>query len=88
LFETAASIQIAREVAIEDFRADFRFDEDLGSAAVRPAVPFEGSARFGRGRGGATHWTGSLRVSLPGLRNVSLMGPGFKSQLSHDLPGD
>jgi hypothetical protein len=87
-FERGEPVEITREVAVEDFREDFRFDEDLGSAAVRPGPPFVGSARFTRGAGDATHWAGSLKVSLPGLRNVFLVGPGFKSQLSHDLPGD
>ena len=56
----------------------FDFDPALSWAAVTPPAPFSGSARF------ATHaqirWTGSLRVTFPGL-SVPLTGAGFRSSL-------
>ena len=86
--ERGAAMKIARELAVEDFGADFKFDERLRSAAVRPPAPFHGWARYQRGKGGATSWTGSLRASLPGADAVLLTGAGFSARLSHDLPGD
>jgi hypothetical protein len=86
-FERQDSMRIARVVEIEDFAAHFRFDEDLRAAAVRPGAPFFGNARFDRGSG-MNRWSGSLSVSLPGRAAVKLTGSGFRSQLSHDLPGD
>lgn len=86
--ERSGPMRIIRELALEDFAADFKFDERLRSAAVRPPAPFRGQARYRRGKGGAARWSGSLRASLPGVANVPLVGAGFKAMLSHDLPGD
>jgi len=87
-FERHASMKVVRELALEGFGADFRFDERLRSAAVRPPAPFQGRAHFQRGKGGGASWSGSLRASLPGAADVSLVGAGFKARLSHNLPGD
>jgi hypothetical protein len=56
----------------------FDFDPALSWAAVRPPAPFSGTARFAARAG--THWTGSLRVTFPGL-SVPLTGAGFRARL-------
>jgi len=86
--ERSAPMKIIRELALEDRGANFKFDERLRSAAVRPPAPFQGQARYQQAKGGAGRWSGSLRVLLPGAANVPLVGAGFTARLSHDLPGD
>lgn len=64
----------------------FAFDVALGTATASPPRPFGGGATLAPGPGGTTAWTGSLKVDLPGRKNVPLATPSFTANLS-PLPG-
>lgn len=51
------------------------------SATVNPLAPFTGSAIFQQESAKDFSWTGDLAVELPGVGEVSLAGPKFKSNL-------
>jgi hypothetical protein len=58
--------------------------EDVGfpeSATVQPPKPFSGSANFAVQNPHAASWTGDLAVELPGIGEVRLAGPSFKSEI-------
>ncbi len=51
------------------------------SATVAPPAPFSGSAAFELQDSHTSTWTGDLAVELPGVGEVRLAGPRFRSQL-------
>jgi hypothetical protein len=87
LAETRKEMLIFRIVAAAGPAGDFSFDNALNAATVTPPSPFTGSGLFGRNADGSTSWLGSLSVSVPGLGQVQLTGPNFKSQLTQATSG-
>jgi hypothetical protein len=73
-------MEIRRLVATEGAASDFAFDAGLDSAVLTPPAPFSGTARFRKGAGGKSSWTGTLKVPIPGLGTVRLAGPGFRAR--------
>jgi hypothetical protein len=51
------------------------------SATIDPPRPFTGGAAFQQESSKDFSWTGDLAAELPGIGEVSLAGPGFKSSL-------
>jgi hypothetical protein len=80
--ERRAGMTIERAAASLGPERTFSFDTGLGTATVSPPRPFSGSATLAPGPGGATAWTGSLKVDLPGRKNVPLATPSFTASLS------
>lgn len=74
----ADGVTVVRRAQAGAPASTFAFNPALSWAAVAPPAPFSGSARF------AAHarirWTGSLRVTFPGL-SVPLTGAGFRAAL-------
>jgi hypothetical protein len=75
---TADGVTVVRHAQAGAPASAFDFNRALTWAAVTPPAPFSGNARFAAGAG--VRWTGSLRVTFPGL-SVPLTGPGFRSRL-------
>jgi hypothetical protein len=80
--ERRAGMTIERAAASLGPERTFSFDTGLGTATVSPPRPFSGSATLAPGPAGATAWTGSLKVDLPGRKNVPLATPSFTASLS------
>lgn len=80
--ERRAGMTIERAATTFGLERTFVFDAGLGTATVSPPRPFSGSATLAPGPGGATTWTGSLKVDLPGRKNVPLATPSFTASLS------
>jgi hypothetical protein len=72
-------VTVVRHAAAGAPLSAFEFDRSLTWATVRPPAPFSGSARFAPKSGAG--WTGSLRVTFPGL-SVPLTGAGFHVRLA------
>jgi hypothetical protein len=60
------------------------------SAITEPPAPFTGSAAFEQESADKFSWLGDLQVELPGIGDVALAGPRFKSSLciGHRCRGD
>jgi hypothetical protein len=61
--------------------AQFTYNPGYTHADVAPPGAFKGSATFDNGT-----WTGNLKVSFPGEKNVPLTGPTWTAQLSELEP--
>jgi hypothetical protein len=67
------------------------FDESVATASATPpganpftasvaaAAPFSGTASYSQAAGAPATWAGDLAVSLPGVSNLPLAGPGFSA---------
>ncbi len=75
---TADGVTVVRHAQAGAPASAFDSNRVLTWASVTPPAPFSGKARFAAGAG--VRWTGSLRVTFPGL-SVPLTGPGFRSRL-------
>lgn len=49
------------------------------NVGVTAPSPFAGTASYSRAAGSPAAWTGDLTVSLPGVTNLPLTGPGFSA---------
>jgi hypothetical protein len=75
---TADGITVVRRAQAGAPASAFDFNRSFSRATVTPPAPFSGSARFAAGA--RVRWSGSLRVTFPGL-SVPLAGPAFRSSL-------
>jgi len=67
-WERREGMEVIRGAQIGIGRNRFRWDVDAGTATIRPAAPFTGSATFSRRPDGKPRWSGSLRVPILGGR--------------------
>ncbi len=74
----ADGVSVVRRAQAGAPLAAFDCDRSLSWAKVTPPAPFSGSAGYIAGPG--ARWTGTLRVTFPGL-SVPLTGPGFRTSL-------
>lgn len=79
--ERRGRMTIGRAIMATGRERTFVFDIDQGTATVSPPPPFSGTANLSRGPDGTAGWSGSLRVDLPGRRNVSLANTNFTARL-------
>jgi hypothetical protein len=49
------------------------------TVSLAAAAPFSGTASYSQAAGAPATWTGDLAVSLPGVSNLPLAGPGFSA---------
>lgn len=73
-------VQIQQDITVPAAPKTFSFDEALTTATVSPPAPFRGIGTLAREADETTTWSGSLSATILG-RQVSLAGPGFKSEL-------
>jgi hypothetical protein len=85
-WERGEGMEVIRGAQIGIGRNRFRWDVDAGTATIRPAAPFTGSATFSRRPDGKPRWSGSLRVPILGGRPLSLTGPRFEAHLRAGSP--
>lgn len=83
--EFREGMAIIRTALLAEDRAEAMTSSEPGikpvTATLAPTKPFTGTASYAEVPGSAPSWTGSLRVFLPGLDEVPLTGPDFKSAL-------
>lgn len=80
--ERRGRLQIERMALTAGDPPTFTFDQALDLATLAPPPPFAGTATFQRNPDSSIGWSGDLRVSLPGARNIPLTGPGFTAALA------
>jgi hypothetical protein len=85
-WERREGLEVIRGAQIGIGRNRFRWDVDAGTATLRPAAPFTGSATFSRRPDGKPRWSGSLRVPILGGRPLALTGRRFEAHLRAGSP--
>jgi len=86
-WERREGLEVIRGAQIGIGRDRFRWDVQDGTATLRPAAPFTGSATFSRADG-KPRWSGSLRVPILGGRPLALAGQRFEAHLRAGTPFD
>jgi len=81
--ERRAGIEILRFAEMFAPPGSFKYDANVRTATVHPPAPFSGVAQFHRKAKPDGCWTGSLKVDLPGRKDVKLAGAGFRASLAH-----
>lgn len=81
LSERLGAMEVVRLVTSFGSPATFLFTDAFTQANIRPPKPFSGRGFFEQQPDGSRSWSGSLRVSLPGARNVRLTGRDFSARL-------
>jgi hypothetical protein len=74
--DRAGAVEIERK-AIAFAQSDTYLDES-GTYVVRPPRPFTGQGELRRNSEGASEWSGTLEVRVPGAPRVMLVGPRFR----------
>jgi hypothetical protein len=87
-FEREDGMEIIRGAQVGIGRDRFQWDLQAGTASLRPAAPFTGSATLGRAADGTRRLTGSLRVPILGGSPLVLTGPRWNVGLRAGSPFD
>ena len=80
IIERLGRVTALKRTTTIDEDSELEFSPALGrpsAAAIKPTLPFTGSATYAAFPGGHSEWSGDLRVRFAGLGTVDLTGPGF-----------
>jgi hypothetical protein len=78
--EEREGMQISRVTSIRAAAGAFTFDQEAGTARLRPPPPFSGQATYKR-RPGRDLWRSTIRVPLLGAAPLRTDGPRFRAML-------
>jgi hypothetical protein len=78
--EERDGMQISRVTSIRAAAGAFTFDQEAGTARLRPPPPFSGQAAYKR-RPGRDLWRSTIRVPLLGAAPLRTDGPRFRAML-------
>jgi hypothetical protein len=83
-YERREGVRVTRRVGMFFYHNSLTMSvrgEEPETVKVNLPSPFAGSALYSSSPGLAPSWTGDLRVDLPGVDGVSLVGAGFRAVL-------
>ena len=82
--EHREGMRLTRSVNAAGDEGSFLFSKEdplPRTATITPEKPFAGSAEYVKEKGGRASWTGTLTVRLPGVGQVPLIDPRFRSAM-------
>jgi len=78
--EKREGMEISRVTSVRAAAGAFTFDQEAGTARLRPPAPLSGHATYER-RPGRDLWRSTIRVPLLGAAPLRTDGPGFRAML-------